>query len=203
MSFRSSLVSQFKKPQGLFGRLAGITMALRPSNRQRNRWTIDLLGLDPTDTVLEIGYGPGLAAKWAARKLKRGHITGIDHSQTMLNQASRRNQKFIRKGRMTLLHGDVGTLPEGAGPFDKIYSANVAQFWDDQEATFKVLRMRMKSGGTIATTFMPRSKNATRKDAEAFADQMSARIEAAGFTGVHPKWLETTPVPAVCILATA
>lgn len=203
MSFRSALVKQFRKPQGWLGTLAGISMALRPSNRQRNRWTIDLLRLAPDDTVLEIGYGPGLAAKWAARKLRKGHFVGIDHSVVMQKQASGRNRKSIRKGRMVLLHGDVSALPEGAGPFDKIYSANVAQFWPDQQAVFESLRQIMKAGGIVATTFMPRNAKASRQDAEAFATQMSSKILAAGFSDLRIEWLEATPVPAVCILAKA
>jgi hypothetical protein len=51
---------QFRRPTGLLGRLAGWIMANRPSNIERNRWTVDLLNVQPSDHVLEIGFGPGL-----------------------------------------------------------------------------------------------------------------------------------------------
>jgi hypothetical protein len=44
-------------------------MAHRPSNAQRNRWVVSLLDVQPTDRVLEIGFGPGIAIQelsWSA-----------------------------------------------------------------------------------------------------------------------------------------
>lgn len=177
-------------------------MAWRKSNRQRNRWTVDLLDIAPGDHILEIGYGPGLAAGWAAKKLKTGHLTGIDHSRTMWAQASKRNRRLIKKNRMTLLCGDVFDLPHETNSFDKVFSANVAQFWSEPRPVFCMLRDHMKPGGTIATTFMPRSKSPSRQDAEAFAQRIGAAMTQAGFNNLRYEWLEMTPVPAVCILAT-
>ncbi len=61
MTVRQRLVAQFRQPRGLPGQLAGLVMAMRPSNRARNRWTVELLDLQPGDRLLEIGFGPGLA----------------------------------------------------------------------------------------------------------------------------------------------
>jgi len=57
----AAIVGQFAHPQGRAGRVAGWVMAHRPSNRQRNSWVVWLLDVQPTDRVLEIGFGPGLA----------------------------------------------------------------------------------------------------------------------------------------------
>ena len=59
--FVTSVVRQFGHPHGIGGRLAGCVMVHRSSNRQRNRWVVSLLDVQPTDRVLEIGFGPGLA----------------------------------------------------------------------------------------------------------------------------------------------
>ena len=56
MSFKQNIISQFSNPHGLLGRLAGTIMAHRPSNQERNRWTVDLLEIQPDDHVLEIGF---------------------------------------------------------------------------------------------------------------------------------------------------
>src|SRR5215470_2178402 len=56
-----ALRSQFRQPRGFAGWLAGWEMALRSSNRQRNVWAVGLLGGEPTDRVLDIGFGPGIA----------------------------------------------------------------------------------------------------------------------------------------------
>jgi hypothetical protein len=61
MSTIATVYSQFHRPAGLLGRVVGWIMANRPSNIERSRWTVDLLNVQPTDHVLEIGFGPGLA----------------------------------------------------------------------------------------------------------------------------------------------
>ena len=52
---------QFERPHGALGALAGFVMSHRPSNRERNRWTVDLIAPARDARVLEIGCGPGLA----------------------------------------------------------------------------------------------------------------------------------------------
>jgi hypothetical protein len=51
----AAIVGQFGHPRGMAGSVAGWVMARRPSNRQRNRWVVSLLDVQPTDRVLEIG----------------------------------------------------------------------------------------------------------------------------------------------------
>jgi hypothetical protein len=51
----TSLYGQFGRPTGFPGWLAGKLMASREGNQRRNRWTVELLQVAPTDHVLEIG----------------------------------------------------------------------------------------------------------------------------------------------------
>ena len=55
------VVGQAHHPRGAAGRVNAWEMAHRPSNRQRNRWVVALLAVQPADSVLEIGFGPGVA----------------------------------------------------------------------------------------------------------------------------------------------
>src|SRR5882672_2686621 len=96
----TQVVRQFRRPHGVAGRLAGWVMAHRGSNRRRNLWVVSLLDVQPTDRVLEIGFGPGLAIAELARRANRGHIYGIDHSAVMTRQASRRNAAAIGAQRV-------------------------------------------------------------------------------------------------------
>jgi len=57
---RSRILSQFGRPSGALGALAGAVMAHRGSNQRRNAWTVQLLDIQPDDRVLEIGYGQAL-----------------------------------------------------------------------------------------------------------------------------------------------
>lgn len=64
------IVGQFGHPEGLAGRLAGWFMAHRPSNLRRSAWVVSLLDVQPTDRVLEIGFGPGIAAAVRAGRVQ-------------------------------------------------------------------------------------------------------------------------------------
>src|SRR5262245_26647264 len=80
--------SQFRQPRGFAGWLAGWAMALRSSNRQRNVWAVGLLGVEPTDRVLEIGFGPGSAIRELSRRATHGLVGGVDHAAVMVRPSS-------------------------------------------------------------------------------------------------------------------
>ncbi len=53
----TGLRDQFRQPHGRLGRLAGQVMAA--ANAGMNRFTVELLDVQPDDRILEIGFGPG------------------------------------------------------------------------------------------------------------------------------------------------
>jgi SAM-dependent methyltransferase len=114
MSLIGTVYRQFHHPKGVLGRLAGWIIANRPSNIERSRWTVNLLNLQPTDHVLEIGFGPGLAIQQVARLVPTGHVVGIDHSALMVQQAGRRNQAAIEARLVDLKLGSLEMLPPSA-----------------------------------------------------------------------------------------
>jgi len=201
MTLRQQLVSQFRQPKGFLGGLAGMIMASRPSNVKRNQWTVDLLDLQPQDRVLEIGFGPGLAIQCAALLVNEGLVTGIDHSEVMLRQASKRNADAIAAGRLQLFLGSLENLPPYEKPFNKIFSANVVQFWNDPVAEFKKLRAMLAPGGLLASTYMPRNKNASNAHGRAKAEQIEQQLRQAGFESVEIKELDMHPLSAYSVVA--
>src|ERR1700678_1558094 len=52
------VIGQAHRPRGAAGLVTAWEMARRPSNRQRNRWVVSLLDVQPADRVLEIGFFP-------------------------------------------------------------------------------------------------------------------------------------------------
>jgi ubiquinone/menaquinone biosynthesis C-methylase UbiE len=195
-----TVVGQFGRPHGVGGHLAGWVMAHRSSNRERNRWVVSLLNVQPTDRVLEIGFGPGLAIETMSRLATCGKVYGIDHSAVMVRRASRRNRAAIRAGRVDLRLASADNLPAFDRPLDVVLAVNSMGFWSDSAACLKELRRRLRPGGQIAVASQPRCPGATSETSRQAAREIEVALTAAGFT---PARVETLPLvpPVVCVLA--
>jgi ubiquinone/menaquinone biosynthesis C-methylase UbiE len=198
----AALVSQAGRPRGMAGRLEGWLFAYRPSNRQRNRWVVSLLDVRPTDRVLEVGFGPGIAIAELSRRVgPAGHVYGLDHSEVMLQQATRRNAAAIAAGRVTLTLGTVEALPPVLdGPFDIILAVNSLGFWPQRTKRLEDLRRRLAPGGRIAIVSQPRCPGATRATSLAAAREITDLLQTAGFTQTNTETLDLDP-PVACVVA--
>jgi len=194
---------QFSRPSGLLGRLAGLVMATRPSNRARNLRTLELLAIQREDRVLEIGFGPGFALARALELASRGHVVGIDHSELMLAQVARRNAAAIAAGRLELRLARAEDLALPPASFDKAYAVNVLMFWRDPVAVLRFLRPALRPGGLLAITQQPRNSGATSADTTRSATRITTALTEAGFTDIRAEILEMKPVNATCVLARA
>jgi SAM-dependent methyltransferase len=116
MSLVSAIVSQFARPRGWLGHVVGWILAGRGSNLARNRWSIELLDPKNGERVLEIGCGPGVALALCLAR-PGVHAVGVDHSKVMIAQATRRNRKAIKAGRLKLIEATLDQLPSNIGPF--------------------------------------------------------------------------------------
>jgi ubiquinone/menaquinone biosynthesis C-methylase UbiE len=200
MSLQQTLISQFEQPHGALGYIAGWVMAHRPSNRERNSWTVSLLDLQVHNHVLEIGCGPGLALTACLARVTNGLVVGLDHSQTMLNLARARNAQAVKDGSLQLRLGSFEQLALTDELFDKIFFVNVVQFLDDKAGVFNALRMKLRPGGRIASTYMPRGQNPSREKALTMADELKRYMETVGFIKIKIEELPLKPVPAVCVI---
>src|SRR3954454_16610312 len=104
---RTILMQMFGRPRGVPGRLGGIIMA--HTNADCGAWVIELLEIGPNDSVLEVGFGPGVIIQRLSKLA--GPIAGIDPSQEMVAQARARIATAIEDGRVDLRHGSVEHLP--------------------------------------------------------------------------------------------
>jgi SAM-dependent methyltransferase len=194
------VTGQAHHPRGAAGSVNGWVFAHRPSNRQRNGWVVSLLGVQPADQVLEIGFGPGLAVAALAR-VGAGHVYGIDHSGVMLRQAARRNAAAIRAGRVTLINASVDQLPPALdGPFDAILAVNSLGFWPAPAERLAELRRRLAPGGRVAIASQPRCPGATADTSRSAAGEIEDLLRGAGFTHLSTETLRLSP-PVVCVLA--
>lgn len=147
MELWDRVAQQFRQPSGFFGRLAGFLFRI---NREGIDWTIDQLEIQPTDHVLEIGFGPGHGIQQVAKLAPQGRVAGVDFSATMLQQALRRNAEAIAAGLVELRLGDASALPYPDNSFHEVFATNVVYFWNDPLANLQEIRRVMKPGGRLA-----------------------------------------------------
>jgi ubiquinone/menaquinone biosynthesis C-methylase UbiE len=198
----TAIVCQFGHPRGMAGSVAGWVMSHRPSNRQRNSWVVSLLDVQPTERVLEVGFGPGLAIVELSRRVgDQGHVYGIDHSEVMLRQATRRNASAIAAGRVSLSRASVDQLPPSLdGPLDAVLAVNSLGFWPAPAERLDELRRRLRPGGRVAIASQPRRPGATASTSRNAARQIEALLRDAGYTHTRTETLDLDP-PVVCVLA--
>ena len=88
---------------------------------------VDALPLRPGMRVLEIGCGPGAAARAVAERLTTGHLLAIDRSATAIAQATAAAAELIADGRLRVRQAaaeDFVAEP-GEGPFDLVFAVRV------------------------------------------------------------------------------
>jgi ubiquinone/menaquinone biosynthesis C-methylase UbiE len=93
---------------------------------ERLRRVVERLDLRPTDRVLEIGCGHGVAATYV---LERGaRLTAIDRSPKMIEAATRRNAEYVEAGMAEFLVAHLEDLDLGGRRFDVIFAVRVRRF---------------------------------------------------------------------------
>ncbi|UBU08966.1 SAM-dependent methyltransferase [Nonomuraea gerenzanensis] len=85
------------------------------------------LPLEPHSRVLEIGCGPGAAARAVAARLGSGHVLAIDRSAAAIAQARAAAAGEIAAGRMSVrqVAGEDFALLPGEEPFDLVFALRV------------------------------------------------------------------------------
>ncbi len=108
----------------------GSTTSLRPVRSglsPRLAAIVDALPLQPHCRVLEIGCGPGAAARAVADRLTTGHVLAIDRSATAIAQATAAAADQIAAGRLSVrqVAAEDFVLSPGEEPFDLVFAVRV------------------------------------------------------------------------------
>ena len=123
-----------------------------------NIWSVSLLAVQPTDSILEIGFGAGATIQQLAAFASEGYVAGVDFSQTMVNVARKRNAKAVKAGRVELKYGNAANLPFVDNHFDKVLSIHSLYFWRDPLKAFAEIWRVLKPEGTVTLTLLPRER---------------------------------------------
>lgn len=145
----------FVRPEGAPGKLGADLM--ERNGGPMTREVVARLNLGLTDSVIEIGFGPGLGLEALARAVPQGYVAGIDHSALMYRRASARNATAIREGRMTLIEGTVDALPFETACFDAALAVDNLHFWPDRLSGLVELRRVLRPSSPFLCAFTPPS----------------------------------------------
>ena len=144
------------------------------TNENCGAWVAGLLEIGPNDSVLEVGFGPGVIIQRLSKLACAGLVAGIDPSREMAEQARARNAAAIARGSVDLQRGSVESLPFDDATFDKALAINSMQVWPDPAAGLREMRRVMKPGAKIALGFTPYSGQPN--------EGLTQILAAAGFT---------------------
>ena len=166
--------NMFCVPKGALGQLGGHLMS---QDRWLPAWVLDLLEINPSDSVLDVGSGPGVGLQLAAARAHQGKVAGVDLSATMLEMAHHRNQVQIEAGRVELHLGFADKLPFDDAIFDKAMTMNSLHLWPDPIAGLWEIRRTLRTGGLIAI--------AITRFSYASPVRFESNLIETGFTDVH------------------
>lgn len=125
---------------------------------QRLEAIVQALPLQPHIRILEIGCGPGAAARAIAQRIGKGHIMGIDRSAKAIEQAIQSSREEIAVGTLSfrcIAIEDFALQPEEQ-PYDIAFGIRVG-----------ALDGRHPRTGQIA---LPRIARALAKNGKLFID---------------------------------
>lgn len=176
-AFDTALNKHYGCPKGVMGRIAGEVMVRQ--HGPETVWTLQLLDIQPADTVLEVGFGAGQGIKLAASRVNGGRVMGVDLSEEMVRAASRRNAAAVKAGRVVLSQGSITALPFEDQCFDKIMTIHTLYFWPEPHepslALSELCRV-LKPGGRLVITLSTGKINA-RGEVEVWKPLQSALEE--------------------------
>jgi len=114
------------------------------------RAVLERLAVEKRDRVLELGFGSGRLLFAVAARATQGLVAGIEPEEYALRHASRRCERLVREGRVTLVRGTSRDLSAfGTGAFDKVYGVHVTAFWDDPLPHLREIRRVLRPGGRL------------------------------------------------------
>lgn len=156
-------------------------------------WAVEVLAPDPTDHILEIGCGTGVAAELILQRLTTGRLTAIDRSAAMIKAAEKRNQTDVASGKARFRNVTLEKADFAEERFDKVLAVNVNRFWlkpVDESAFWKAI---LKPGATVCLVYQPPPGQLTQR----VTDACSEYFRRSGFGEIYALTAEA----AVCIRA--
>ncbi len=176
--------ADYPQMRGLFGYLAALTMIV--GRGSDSRLVATLAGLGADDAVLDIGCGPGTAARYAATNA--ASVTGVDPSEPMLRLA-RLLSRTRSAHRLRWVVGTAESLPVSDDDFTVCWSLASVHHWRDLDAGLREVRRALKPGGRFLAVEKRVKPEAKGLASHGWTDGQSQRfgimLEERGFQQVE------------------
>jgi ubiquinone/menaquinone biosynthesis C-methylase UbiE len=150
-----------------------------------NQRTLEVLSIEPSDRVLEIGSGPGDLMNLILGHATRGSVVGVDFSPDMIARCSKRFAPLIESGRVEMHCAAADALPLSSGRFSKACTVNTIYFWPEATVEFEEIRRALSPGGRLVVSFLPRDTMEKLRAHPVFktysGDEVANLLRRAGF----------------------
>lgn len=181
--------SQFGNPRGFVGKVCCVIMNIINKSMYKN--TVSLIDISSESNLLDIGYGNGYLLTCVYKKTK-ANLYGIDISEDMKIQATKRNKKAVRAGKLFLDTGDCCDLKYSDDFFEAVTSINTVYFWEDTIKGLSEIHRTLKSGGSFYNVVYTKEwldkLSYTEKGFKKYGLEELAKFgKAAGFENIQVK----------------
>lgn len=162
----------------------------------RLQWAVDVLDVKPSDRILEIGGGRGVAAELVLERLEDGQYTGVDRSAKAIAAAASRTRRHVETGQARYIHAALADamLDEH---FDKVFAVNVNVFWLAPEKELAVIRTLLAPQGRLYLFYEPPSAGQLERAEEG----CRAFLQKGGFSVVDVLYTDLPPNRGLGIIA--
>jgi ubiquinone/menaquinone biosynthesis C-methylase UbiE len=145
--------------------------------RRLNAHVNRVLRIGQGDSVLEVGFGPGVTLAHLAAAHPGARFIGVDPSAVMLCQAAGRNRAAMLAGQVELRLGTAERLPLGDETVEHVLVLHSLHHWSDPLAGLQQLHRVLKPDGSALVGLRGRPETAIGSVADSLA--------AAGFAAVR------------------
>jgi ubiquinone/menaquinone biosynthesis C-methylase UbiE len=160
-------------------------LSMTVGRRSRAGALADLARVGAGDRVLDVGCGPGTAARLAARR--GATVTGVDPSPVMLRLA-RWISAARRANGLDWCGGRAEALPLPDGSVTVAWAISSVHHWDDPAAGLGEIRRVLAPGGRVLLAERLVKPGARGHAAHGLtrdqADELAGQVTATGFTDI-------------------
>jgi len=188
MALGKFLANQLREPSGIIGGLI-LPRLFNSRNAALNDLTLECLGLEPRDRVLDVGCGGGYLLRRMADVVTDGLVAGVDLSPRMVSFCDRRYRPLIQAGTLEVRHASAQDLPYPSAFFTRACSVNTIFYLSEPGLAISELWRVLAAGGMLVICFTSKKSLQKRRFAKHGLslfedDEVRGLMQSSGFREV-------------------